>query len=92
MRGLRLCCKGIEDNKNVELEPEPKDNFTFPNKTKSYNRPKEASVIPPKRKCVKKMMCTCFIDCIFHKDNTHTKTKAVYGAVIDFILISVFNK
>ncbi|TKY74211.1 hypothetical protein E2542_SST02971 [Spatholobus suberectus] len=87
MERLGLCCKGIGHDKNVE--PEPKEKIIFPDKTESCHKASHASVIPAKRKCVKKMMCCCLIHCICDKclntkTKTKTDTKAFCGAGLGF--------
>ncbi|KAK7351080.1 hypothetical protein VNO77_10254 [Canavalia gladiata] len=77
MRGLGFCCEGVEPEINVE---------TFvPQKTERSHKGKDASVIPPKRKCVKNMICSCFFHCVCHKclktkTRTSTNTKTIYAA------------
>ncbi|BAT78716.1 hypothetical protein LR48_Vigan04g170400 [Vigna angularis] len=79
MRGLRLCCEGVEYDTKVEAEP--KDKIVVPSKTESFQKPREATVIPAKRVGVKKMMCCCFIRCMCHNcSKTKTKTKPHYAA------------
>ncbi|KAK7410641.1 hypothetical protein VNO78_01589 [Psophocarpus tetragonolobus] len=79
MKGLRLCCKGVEQDVKVESDL-LKEQTIAPNKAEPCHKAGEATVIPPKRKLVKKMMCTCVIHCICDKcfnTKTNTNTKAV---------------
>ncbi|KAK7353251.1 hypothetical protein VNO80_18692 [Phaseolus coccineus] len=80
MRGLRLCCQGVVES-DINVEAEPKDKIIVPSKTESFHKPREATVIPAKRVCVKKMMCSCFIHCMCHKcSKTNTKHKPLHAA------------
>ncbi|RZC18175.1 hypothetical protein D0Y65_010705 [Glycine soja] len=87
MRGVGLCCQGVaEYDINVEPDqPNNKEKIIVPVRTESLNKSRDhATVIPAKRKCVKKMVCSCFLQCICDKcSKTKTKTKtkkAVYGS------------
>lgn len=88
MRGLRLCCEGVfEPDINVEAEPTDKT-IVVPSKTESFHKPREATVIPAKRVCVKKMMCSCFLHCMCPKSSkTNTKHKPFHAAGNHFTLL-----
>lgn len=69
MRKLRLCCEGVDI---TNLGGKPKEKQT---KTETWGKGNnDATVIPPKRKCVKNTVCNCFVHCIsakcFNTNNT----------------------
>ncbi|CAJ1974295.1 unnamed protein product [Sphenostylis stenocarpa] len=49
MRGLKLCCEGVVEFDDINVEPEPKDKIIVHSKTGSSPKPREATVIPAKR-------------------------------------------
>jgi hypothetical protein len=67
MRRLRFCCEGVD---TINLVPETKEKI----KTEPWSKTNDATVIPPKRKCVKNTVCNCFVQCIcakcFNTNNT----------------------
>ncbi|CAJ2667649.1 unnamed protein product [Trifolium pratense] len=67
MRRLRFCCEGVDI---ISLVPETKGKI----KTEPWSKTNDATVIPPKRKCVKNTVCNCFVQCIcakcFNTNNT----------------------
>lgn len=66
MRRLRFCCEGVDI---ISLTAEPKKKITIieNKKTEQWSKASDATVIPPKRKCVKNMVCNCFVNCICAK-------------------------
>ncbi|KAG5031438.1 hypothetical protein JHK82_015046 [Glycine max] len=94
MRGLGLCCEGVEYDINGEAEPN-KEKIIVPVRVESFNKSRDhATVIPAKRKSVKKMVCSCFIQCFSHqcsKTKTKTTNKAVYGTGNNFWLLCLID-
>jgi len=73
MRRLRFCCEGVDIVKLAAVEQNEKK-VTVQHKTEPWGKGNnDATVIPPKRKCVKNTVCNCFVQCICAKCcNTNT--------------------